>query len=946
MPHRGATPEEPSDLGDFLRRRQDEILAEWARAARALPRIGGLSRAALIDYLPPLLEKIGDMADDLARGRSPTLPRAQVEQHAHDRLSQGLDLADVVAEFALLRVCMIRMFEQEEHDRAQESLLLLNQVIDAAIAEAVDRFTEAQNRTMHALDRISSAALESRDLDELLERLLQVFVETTEAVDTAAILLREQDTLRVRASVGLDREAARRFSLRVGEGFAGKVAAERQPVFLQAAALDSLVKNELLRAKGLRALCGVPLVHEGEVIGVAHMGSCTAPGFSDQDQRLFRAMAHRVTSALILHRVRDRARRVAEILELGDACFVLDASWRVTFVNRNQEQLSRKPRAETLGRVFWDIWPDAAAPHSRYWTEYHRAMEERVPVEFDEYYAPLDLWTAMSVHPLHDGGIAVFVRDATERKRVEEAVAEARAEVDAAHERWRSLFMQAPLPIVLLWGAELVIEFANPSYAELVGRGLRLGRPLREILPDIPERNLDTVARVYRTGEAQVEREVPIRLDWADGRGVRERYFNVFSSPYRDAQGRIVGVMVCIIEVTDDVLARRRIEELLRQVDFERGRLDQILRQLPVGVLLAEPSGRISLQNPAAEQIWQHSLAEAEDAFEYRLGRVLRADRRAYERGMLPVARSLRDGEVVTGEELVLVRNDGTTAVVTVNSAPIRDPEGNIVAGVVAAMDISARKEQERRTAEAAEWQERMIGVLGHDLRSPLSTIAVAAESALLHGALPEHLRNALARIQSAAYRMGHMITEIVDWTQARLGGGFPLSPRAADLGDICERIVSELQAAHPGSRIVLERHGACDGMWDQARLAQVVQNLVGNAVQHGAPEHPVRVSVACADDRVVLEVHNAGAPIPPESMPRIFEPFTRLERRPTSDRTSLGLGLYIVREIVRAHDGRVEVRSSEPEGTTFTVTLPRKLPEREACDSREARPHRDVPER
>lgn len=928
MPHREATPEEASDLADLLRRRQEEVLEEWMRAVQALPKARSLSRAELIDFWPPLLARIGEMAEDLARGNAPTLPRNEAGRHAHDRQEQGLDLADVVAEFALLRVCIVRVCEYEKPDRSQQILLLLHRAIDTAIAEAVNRYTENQNRTLQALDRISSAALESRGLDEFLARLLRVFVDTTEAVDTAVILLREQGILRVRAAVGIDLDAARRFSIRVGEGFAGKIAAERQPVFLRDAARDPLLRNEALRARGVRALYGIPLLDGDELIGVAHMGSCTAPGFSDQDQRLLRVMAQRATSAITLHHMRDQARRVAEILELGDACFVLDPDWRMTFVNRNQERLSRKPRAETLGRVFWDIWPEIAGPHSRYWTEYHRAMEARVPVEFDEYYAPLDLWTSVSVHPTDAGGIAVFFRDATERKRAEAAVAEARAEADAAHQRWRSLFMQAPLPIVLLSGPELVVEFANPFYEELAGDRPHLGRPLRESFPEISARRIDGLMQVYRTGEPQVARELPTRIDWGDGRGVRERYFNILASPYRDAQGRSAGVMVCILEVTDDVLARRRIEQLLREVELERGRLDQILRQLPVGVTIAEPSGRILLQNPATAQIWQRPLDETESVFDYRIGQVLHTDGRPYEPGTLPMARTLRDGAVITGEELVFVRSDGSRAVVTVNAAPLRDAAGNVVAGVVTTMDITARKEQERRTAEAAEWQERMIGILGHDLRSPLSTIAMAAESVFLREPLPEHLRKSMSRIQSAAYRMAHMITELVDWTQARLGGGFPLSPCASELGDICERIVAELQAAYPGREIVLERSGRCEGMWDPARIAQVVQNLVGNAMEHGAPEHPVRVSLGCAEDVVTVAVHNVGEPIPADVVPRIFEPFARLERRPARERRNLGLGLYIVREIVSAHEGRVDVRSSASEGTTFTVTLPRQTPD------------------
>ncbi|BDG05158.1 sensor histidine kinase [Anaeromyxobacter oryzae] len=261
-----------------------------------------------------------------------------------------------------------------------------------------------------------------------------------------------------------------------------------------------------------------------------------------------------------------------------------------------------------------------------------------------------------------------------------------------------------------------------------------------------------------------------------------------------------------------------------------------------------------------------------------------------------------------------------------VTQEPLRDPSGAIVGLTGAATDITDLKRVQEQLARALVFREQVIGILGHDLRNPLSAVRALASLLQRREGLPADVRESLAEIGNAGQRMLEMIGTLLDFTESRFKGSVPIAPVATDLHEVCRRTVGELEAAQPGRTVELELRGDGRGTWDPARLAQVVSNLVGNALKHGARQGIVRVSVdADGDDDVVLEVANGGPAISPELMAVLFEPFHRGPAPgDASHARGLGLGLYIVREIVGAHGGTVSVASSDEDGTTFTVRLPR----------------------
>jgi two-component system, sensor histidine kinase and response regulator len=230
-------------------------------------------------------------------------------------------------------------------------------------------------------------------------------------------------------------------------------------------------------------------------------------------------------------------------------------------------------------------------------------------------------------------------------------------------------------------------------------------------------------------------------------------------------------------------------------------------------------------------------------------------------------------------------------------------------------MEAARAQTEALRAEEANRLKDKYIGILGHDLRNPLSAISNSAHLLLRASDLPERHRKSATRILRASDRMGNMIRDVLDFTRGHLGGGIPIEPTSGNLAEICHRVVDETKAIHPERDIVLVAHGDLSGTWDRARLEQVVSNLVGNAVRHG--EGQIVVEAVGEEDQIFLRVKNGGPPIPVTELPTIFEPFRRGPETPQRSE-GLGLGLYIVREIVRAHGGTVQVRSSADEGTTF----------------------------
>lgn len=358
---------------------------------------------------------------------------------------------------------------------------------------------------------------------------------------------------------------------------------------------------------------------------------------------------------------------------------------------------------------------------------------------------------------------------------------------------------------------------------------------------------------------------------------------------------------------------------------------EDLFENAPCGYLVLSPDGRIARVNTTLCS-WTgyshgHFAGKRVHQFLNMAGRIY------YETHIAPL---LRMQGFFNEFALDFVTESGERLAVIANAAEQRSPEGPLLSTRLVLIRATDRRRYERELVDAratateslkseretAELREQFIAVLGHDLRNPLAAIAAGAGILQRSGALrdPRELR-VLDMIYTTITRMSDLIDNVLDFARGRLGGGITLSRDAShSLEPVLEQVIDELRTASPGriieTSIAITQPANCD----RTRIGQLVSNLIGNALTHGAPDHPVRVGARTEGGVLEISVSNAGDPIPGPAMEKLFEPFFRGDVQ--DNRQGLGLGLHIASQIARAHGGRIAVTST-PEETRFVFTMP-----------------------
>jgi sigma-B regulation protein RsbU (phosphoserine phosphatase) len=366
----------------------------------------------------------------------------------------------------------------------------------------------------------------------------------------------------------------------------------------------------------------------------------------------------------------------------------------------------------------------------------------------------------------------------------------------------------------------------------------------------------------------------------------------------------------------------------------EFGPIDEyrdLFENAPCGYLAIGSDGRITKVNTTLTA-WMS--VEADKLIGRRLHQFLNmAGRIYYETHIAPLLRMqgffnefALDFETAAGERLPVIAN----------AAERRDADGTLLFTALVVIKATDRRRYERQLVESrselqkglateretAELREQFIAVLGHDLRNPLAAISAGARILQRSGALQDQKQlRVLDMINTTVTRMSDLIDNVLDFARGRLGGGITLSRDASrPLEPVLEQVVDELRTASP-QRVIETRFEITDSVnCDRTRIGQLVSNLIGNALTHGAPDQPVRVGAETEGDAFKLWVANAGEPIPAAAMEKLFEPFFRGDVR--DSRQGLGLGLHIASQIAQAHGGRIDVTST-PDETRFVFTMP-----------------------
>jgi PAS domain S-box-containing protein len=447
------------------------------------------------------------------------------------------------------------------------------------------------------------------------------------------------------------------------------------------------------------------------------------------------------------------------------------------------------------------------------------------------------------------------------------------------------------------------------------------GRALAEVAPPGSFDSLASKIReVFATASASdaVEHTAAPLADPANARHWLITFYPVCVAP-----GEVALVGIVVVDITEHKRALlERAEALAREArtrweaDAQKAHLQQLFARAPMPIcILRGPRLVIELANPPACEVMRRPHDEV-------IGRPLfEAVPEIGAQGFEELLEGVRaTGRPYVGNEVEAIFRGDTTYFNFVY-APTRDIDGEVDGVLVLATDVTDAVEARRELARTLEYNERFTAILGHDLRNPLHAIMTNAQLVRRMG-----LGNATqpaVRILRSSERMLRMINQLLDLARVRGDGGMRLRPKRLDLAEVGRQVVDELRLAYPGSSLELVTDGDLVGRWDGDRLAQVLSNLGGNALQHGRPEAPVYVRLDGRDPaRVDIRVENAGA-IPEPVLPVLFDPF-RMTHYQSPNPEGLGLGLYISKEIVDAHHGTIRVHSSATDGTCFQIELPK----------------------
>jgi PAS domain S-box-containing protein len=379
--------------------------------------------------------------------------------------------------------------------------------------------------------------------------------------------------------------------------------------------------------------------------------------------------------------------------------------------------------------------------------------------------------------------------------------------------------------------------------------------------------------------------------------------------PLHDSDGGIAHIAVVFKDVTAEVER----QELL----------EAIVEQSGDGIIVSDSDSVVRVFNPSAAE--QHGVpklevAQEEWAASYGLHRL---DGRPLPIDETPLHRALK-GERVSDARWMVRRPDGSERILSGTATPLIHADGSRAGAMIVTRDETDRLRLEAELRQRGEERERVMGVLGHDLRNPLSAIAMAAARLMRRGLSPLQ-RELTTLVQGSVARMQRMISDLLDFSRVRAGGELPVTRRPdVELRAICEDVVAELRLAHPDRQIDADFAGEGRGAFDPDRIAQALSNLIGNAVEHGGRDSAIHVRLRQTADVVELSVHNHGEPIADAARARLFEPFRRGSETKEGG-GGVGLGLFIVDHVVRAHGGRIAVTSTADAGTTFRLELPRR---------------------
>jgi PAS domain S-box-containing protein len=475
--------------------------------------------------------------------------------------------------------------------------------------------------------------------------------------------------------------------------------------------------------------------------------------------------------------------------------------------------------------------------------------------------------------------------------------------------RDHAIFMLDPQGVIMSWspGAERLHGYTE---AEAVGKPLSVLYPPAERSPEKAERELSIA-----TALGHFEEE-----GWRARKDGSTFWASVVVTAIRDASGHLNG----FAKVTTDLTERRKAEDQLRESE-ERLRL-LIGSIKDYAIFMLDPNGRIVTWNPGAERIKGY---QAEEIIGHIISRFYTPE--DLDKGLPQKLLHQAETEGRVENEGWRLRKDGTRFWADVVISAVRDSSGRLRGFAKVTRDLTERRQMEEgllqlaQTREALRLRDEFLSIASHELKTPITTLQLQLQSVRERiEALDQRVVSKVDRATRSSEQLAQLVDSLLDVSRIATGR-FELKPERFDLAESVREVIERFQdaATHAGCELSSRIEGSLLGTWDRLRIEQVLTNLLANAIKYAAGA-PIEVSLARESETAILEVRDKGPGVPEAALPRIFNRFERAA--PIQHYGGLGLGLYVVKEIVRAHSGMATAHNLPDGGACFSVRLPLTL--------------------
>ena len=503
--------------------------------------------------------------------------------------------------------------------------------------------------------------------------------------------------------------------------------------------------------------------------------------------------------------------------------------------------------------------------------------------------------------------VVLIHEDITESRQAEEMV-------QRSEKRFRALIENSTDAVALLDTSGTIL-YASPSTKRILGYESEefVGRNAFELMhPDDQGKTAMLLAELLQGAGSSRSAEFRFRHKngtwrWLEGTGT-----NLLYEPGVQA---IVGNFR---DITERHQAEEEREQLLAQLAIEHARLEEVLRQMPAGVIIAEaPSGKIIMGNRQVQEIWRHSVLPSSNIEEYGEWKGFHPDSSIVKPEEWPLARAITKGEVVQGEEIEYLRGDGTRGFMRISAAPIRDRSGKIVAGVVTFDDFTDYKELEKR-------KDDFISMASHELKTPITSIKALTQILKRSFEKQGMTQTALylSKMEVQIDKLTKLIGDLLDISKIQ-AGQLEFDEEAFDFDELVRETVENVQQTSKTHTILVSGALHREIVGDKDHIGQVLVNLLTNAIKYSPEADRVNVRIRADEQDIIVSVQDYGVGIAQEHRDKIFERFYRVYDERDKTFPGLGIGLYISYQIVKRHGGNLWVESREGEGSTFYFSLP-----------------------